>query len=194
VTAPFAGIITQRSIERGALVTGTTPLYRISNVDVLRAFLQVPQDLAVQVKPGMSAQINVREYPGRDFTGTLTRSAGALDATTRTLTTEIRVDNAQHELLAGMYAQATLEVAKPHTVYEIPATALWNDANGLRVAVIDEQDRVRFRKVELERDAGAVLQIASGLRGGERLVKLANAGLNEGDHVRVRAGTGPAQK
>jgi RND family efflux transporter MFP subunit len=186
VTAPFAGIITQRSIERGALVTGTTPLYRISNVDVLRAFVQVPQDLAVQVKAGTSAQINVREYPGRDFAGTLTRSSGALDPNTRTLTAEIRVDNAQHELLAGMYVQATLAVAKPHAVYEIPATALWNDADGLRVAVIDEQDRVRFRKVELERDAGAVLEITSGIRAGDRVVKLANAGLSEGDHVRVR--------
>ena len=188
VTAPFAGIITQRSIERGALVTGTTPLYRISSVDVLRAFVQVPQDLAVQVKSGTSAQINVREYPNRKFAGILTRSAGALDAVTRTLTAEIRIDNAQHELLAGMYAQATLAVTKSHAVYEIPATALWNDGRGLRVAVVDEQDRVRFRTIELERDAGAVLQIASGLRGGERVVKLASAGLSEGDHVRVRGG------
>ena len=190
VTAPFAGIITQRSIERGALVTGTTPLYRISSVDVLRAFVQVPQDLAVQVKAGTSAQIHVREYPNRSFSGTLTRSAGALDAATRTLTAEIRIDNAQHELLAGMYAQATLAVAKSHAVYEIPATALWNDAGGLRVAIIDDQDRLRFRKIELERDAGAVLQIAGGLSGGERVVKLANAGLREGDHVRVRGGSG----
>jgi hypothetical protein len=55
------------------------------------------------------------------------------------------------------------------------------------VATIDAEDRVRFRAIEMERDAGAVLQIASGLKGGERVVKLANAGLREGDHVRVRA-------
>ncbi|MEY4577351.1 MAG: hypothetical protein RL701_2054, partial [Pseudomonadota bacterium] len=162
VTAPFAGIITQRNVERGALVTGATPLYRIANIDILRAFVQVPQDLAVRVRPGTAAFINVREYPGRKFTGTLTRSAGALDPATRTMNTEIRIDNAQHELLAGMYVQATLAGEQSHTVYELPATVLWNDAQGLRVATIDAEDRVRFRAIEMERDAGAVLQIASG--------------------------------
>jgi len=186
ITAPFAGVITQRSVERGALVTTTNALYRIANTDVLRAFLQVPQDLAVHVKPGTSAQVSVREYPGRAFSGTLTRSAGALDPSTRTMNTEIRVDNADHALLSGMYAQASLAIEQAHKVYELPATSLWNDSQGLRVAIVDSGDKLRFRSITLERDAGATLQIAGGLKGDERVVKLASAELREGDHVRVR--------
>lgn len=187
VVAPFAGTITQRSVERGALVTGATPLFRLASNHTLRAFVQVPQDLAVRIHPGSKAEISLREYPGRSFEGTLTRSAGALDPATRTLTTEIRIDNSKHELLAGMYAQATLAGSQSHTVYEIPATALWNDANGLRVALVDRDDTLHFRTITLERDAGAVLQISSGLKAEDRVVKLATASLAEGDKVRVRA-------
>lgn len=186
VTSPFAGIISQRSVERGALVATSTPLYRVQNNDVLRAFLQIPQDLAVYVKPGATAQINVREYPGKSFTGTLTRVAGALDPSTRTMTTEIRIDNQDHALLAGMYAQASLSVEQSHNVFELPATVLWNDAQGLRIAVVDSQDKLHFRTINLERDAGATLQIASGLQGDERVIKLSSAALHEGDKVRVR--------
>ncbi|MET0386301.1 MAG: efflux RND transporter periplasmic adaptor subunit [Polyangiales bacterium] len=194
IIAPFNGIVTQRSIDRGALVTGATALYRVANMDVLRAFLQVPQDLAVQVRAGTKAEVNVREYPGRKFNGELTRSAGALDPTTRTMTTEIRIDNSKHELLAGMYVQAALSISTSHKVFELPATALWNDAQGLRVAVVDAQDHIRFRTITLERDAGATLQIASGLNGDERVVKLASAGLQEGDRVSVRAQQAPSPK
>lgn len=193
VTAAIAGTITQRMAERGALVTGTTPLFKLASNDVLRAVVQVPQDLSVHIQNGSKAQITVREYPGRNFEGVLKRSAGALDPITRTLNTIINVDNAKHELLSGMYAQATLEAAQAHQVYEIPATALWNDANGLRVAVLDAEDKLHFRKIELERDAGATLQIASGFKGDERIVKLANASLVEGVHVKVRAPQPQAQ-
>ena len=187
VTAPFAGIVTQRSVERGALVTTSTALYRVQNNDVLRAFLQVPQDLAAAVKPGSEAQISVREYPGKTFSGTLTRTAGALEPSTRTMTTEIRIDNQDHALMSGMYAQASLSIEQAHKVFELPATVLWNDAQGLRVAIVDAQDKLHFRSIVLERDAGSTLQIASGLRGDERVIKLASAALREGDQVRVRA-------
>lgn len=189
VTAPFAGIIIQRTTERGALVQpgNTTPLFRLADTDTLRAFVQVPQDLAVQVQAGSAAKVSVREYPGRSFLGTVTRSAGALDPTTRTLTTEIRIDNSKHELLAGMYAEASLSIERAHVVYEVPATTLFNDAEGLRVAVVDDKDAIQFRKITLERDVGATLQIASGLGPSDRVVKLADVNLREGAKVRVRS-------
>jgi membrane fusion protein (multidrug efflux system) len=189
VTAPFSGIITSRTTERGALVAAgnSTPLFRIADIDTMRAFVQVPQDLAVHVQTGAKAKISVREYPGRVFEGTLTRTSGALDPATRTMTAEIRINNSKHELLAGMYVEATLAVEQARTVFELPATALWNDGQGLRIAVIDAQDTVRFRTITIDRDAGATILIASGLVGGERVVKLANASLAEGTKVNVRA-------
>jgi RND family efflux transporter MFP subunit len=188
VTAPFAGVIIQRTVERGALVQpgNGTPLFRLADTDTLRAFVQVPQDLAVQVKQGGAAQVSVREYPGRNFPGTVTRSAGALDPATRTLTAEIRVDNSKHELLAGMYAEASLSIESAHDVYEVPATVLYNDADGLRIAIVDENDTIHLRTITLERDAGATLQIASGLRPSDRVVKLADVNLRDGGKVRVR--------
>lgn len=188
VTAPFAGVITQRNIDVGSLVQpgNTTPLFRVADTDTLRAFLSVPQDLAPHVKLGGSADVRVREYPERTFQGTVTHTAGALDQSTRTLLTEVRVDNREQKLLSGMYVEASLSIPRAHEVFEVPATTLYNDAHGLRVAIIDDANTVHFRTITLERDAGATLMIASGLRAGDRLVKLADASLTEGTKVRVR--------
>lgn len=188
ITAPFAGTIVQRTVERGALLTAgnSTPLFRLAQTDPLRAFVQIPQDLAVGAKVGAAAQVSVREYPGRVFEAKISRVAGALDSATRTMTTEIWLPNPKQELLPGMYAQASLALAGTHVIYELPATTLYADARGLRVAVIDAQNRVHFKPIVLERDAGPTIEIASGLDGSERVLKLANASLEEDSTVRVR--------
>ncbi|HEY2733106.1 MAG TPA: efflux RND transporter periplasmic adaptor subunit, partial [Polyangiales bacterium] len=188
VTAPFAGIITSRTVEVGALVSAgnSTPLFRLSATDPMRVFVQVPQDLAVAVSPGAKAVVTLRAYPGRMFEGTVARTAGALEASTRTMLTEVRLPNPKNELLAGMYAEASIALAGAHTIYELPATTLFNDSQGLRVAVVDADGTVRFRKVVLERDAGTLLEISSGVNGDERVIKLASAALRDGSKVRVR--------
>jgi RND family efflux transporter MFP subunit len=188
VVAPFAGTITTRTIERGALVSAgnATPLFKIAANDPVRFFVQVPQDVAPSVRPDVPAQITVREYPGKVFEGRVTRSAGALDPATRTMNTEVRVPNPKGELLVGMYAQAALTLPSPHRVFELPGTALVNDAKGLRVAVVGEDDKIRFRPVGIERDTGSAILVSSGLEGSERVVSIANAGLTEGLSVEVR--------
>jgi membrane fusion protein (multidrug efflux system) len=188
VTAPFAGIVTQRNIERGALVTAgnATPLFKLSATDPMRAFIQVPQDLAVSVRLGSSAEVRLREYPNRVFAGKVAHVAGALEPATRTMLVEVRLANPKNELLAGMYAEAMLPLSVSRSICEIPVTALFNDAQGLRVAVVGAQDTIHFQPIVLERDTGATLQIASGLNGDERVVKLANAALTEGMKVQVR--------
>src|SRR5450432_3197224 len=95
VTAPFAGTVTQRWVEIGALVTAGNgqPLYRVAALDPARVFVQVPQDVAPGVRSDVVATVTVREYPGRNFQGKVARSAGELDAATRTMTTEVRVPN-----------------------------------------------------------------------------------------------------
>jgi RND family efflux transporter MFP subunit len=188
VTAPFAGIITSRTVEVGALLSAgnSTPLFRLSATDPMRVFVQVPQDLSVAVKKGAAASVTLRAYPGRSFDGVVARTAGALEPSTRTMLTEVRLPNPKNELLPGMYAEASIALSGAHTMYELPATALFNDSKGLRVAVVDADDTVRFRKVVLERDAGTILEISSGVNGDERVIKLASAALVEGSKVRVR--------
>jgi RND family efflux transporter MFP subunit len=182
VMAPFAGTITARYIDRGTLVTSgsTTAMYRLVANDPVRVFVQVPQDLAPSVAVGARAELLLREYPGRVFTGTIKRTAGALDTNTRTLNTEVHVPNPKNELLAGMYTNVTLTLTHPRVLYELPSTALHFDAHGLRVLVVGPQNRVHFVPVTLERDLGPTILIANGLQGDERVLKLVNPGLHDG--------------
>lgn len=189
VVAPFAGTITTRSVERGALVQtgGTTPMFTLVATDPVRIFVDVPQTIAPSVKNDTPAQITVREYAGRTFTGKVTRSAGALDEEMHTMTTEIQVPNPDGALLPGMYVQASITLPTPHKVLEIPATALYSDAEGLRVATVDQTHHVKFAKITIERDTGATIQIAAGLTGDEQIIKIAVPELRDGDLVSVAA-------
>jgi membrane fusion protein, multidrug efflux system len=185
VVAPFAGTITARNIDRGALVTdtGTTPMFTIVATDPIRIFIDVPQTVAPSIKSGTAVKISVREYPGRAFIGTVTRSAGALDPDLHLMTTEIQVPNPDDAILPGMYVSASLTLPVPHAVVEIPATALFNDALGLRVATVDPQNKVHFTPITIERDTGATLWVATGLTSHDRIVKIAVPSLIEGDIV-----------
>jgi membrane fusion protein (multidrug efflux system) len=185
VTAPFAGTIISRSVDRGSLVTAgnATPLFRLAATDTLRVFVQLPQDVAPSITLDVPAKVTVREFPGRLFEGRISRTAGALDPVTRTLNAEIRVPNEDRILLAGMYADVALELSAPRKVFEIPATALLSDARGQRVAIVGPDDKLHLERVTIDRDLGATLQISTGLVGGERLVQVASADLIEGQRV-----------
>jgi RND family efflux transporter MFP subunit len=187
VTAPFGGTITQRWVENGALVTAGNgqPLYKIAEMDPARVFIQVPQDVAPSIRPGLDAKVIVREYPGRPFDGKISRAAGELDPATRTMNTEVRVPNGDGALIAGMYAEVALTLPLPHRVFELPATALMTDAKGVRVAVIDADSKVHLVAVVVERDTGTAIEIASGLTGTERVAKLASPMFSEGRPVEV---------
>jgi RND family efflux transporter MFP subunit len=187
VTAPFDGIITTRSIDIGSLVTdgNSSPLFKVTATDPVRVFVQVPQDVATTLRRELTAAVTVREFPGRVFQGKVARMAGALDPATRTMNTEVRVPNPNSELLTGMYAQVAFNLPSPHAVFEIPATALLDDAKGLRVAIVSNDDTIHLVPVVIERDTGAALQIASGLDGTERIVRLMSADLTEGRKVAV---------
>jgi membrane fusion protein (multidrug efflux system) len=195
VTAPFGGTITQRTVEVGALVTAgnSQPLFKIAAMDPARVFVQVPQDVAPGVRPGVAANVAVREYPGRTFAGRVMRAAGELDPSTRTMNTEIRVPNEDGALLPGMYAEVALTLPSPHHVLELPATALMNDARGQRVAVVDSEHKLHLVPVVVERDKGATIEISSGLQGNEMVARLGSAAYVEGMAVDVGASQGPQQ-
>jgi RND family efflux transporter MFP subunit len=187
VTAPFAGTIISRNIERGALVTaGTaTPLFKLAATDPARVFVQVPQDVAPSVRIDVPAHVTLREFPTRVFEGKVAHAAGALDPTTRTMLTEVRVPNPDGTLLTGMYAQVALNLPVPHRVLSLPATALLNDAGGLHVAVVGARSRIHHVPVVVERDVGPTIEISSGLSPGDQVVKLPTAKLTEGYEVEV---------
>jgi RND family efflux transporter MFP subunit len=193
VTAPFAGTITARTVDRGTLVGegGSTPMFTLVATDPVRIFVDVPQSVAPSVRPDTPAKISVREYGGRAFEGKVTRSAGALDPDAHVMSTEIQVPNTDGALMPGMYVQVAINLTVPHRVVEIPATALYSDAQGLRVATVDASNHVKFIPISIERDTGATLWIATGLTGDERIIKIAVPSLLDGDVVEVQTAPAP---
>jgi len=186
VTAPFAGTITSRSVERGMLVSEAqaSELYTLAATDPLRILVDLPQSIATSVAPGADVEVTVRNFPGRKFAGKITRSAGALDPELHTMSTEIQVGNSDGALLPGMYVQVVVK-AKSHRTLEIPATAVYSDAHGLRVATVDPSQHVHFVAITVERDTGASVQVATGLAGDDRILKIARPGLADGEIVEV---------
>jgi RND family efflux transporter MFP subunit len=189
--APFAGIITVRGIDRGALITSgsgssaSPPLFRIARIDTLRIFVNVPQTFVRSIAPGREARILVAEYPRRTFVGTVASTAGALDPASRTLLTEVRLRNDDRALMPGMYAQVTFSVPPSDDVWIVPATALVTRAAGAQVVAVQDDGTVRYLGVQLGRDLGQTIEIVSGLSGRERLVATPSDGLKDGTRVAV---------
>jgi RND family efflux transporter MFP subunit len=160
--------------------------------DTVRVYVQVPQDVAASVSVGATAKVNVRELTGQTFEGKVARTSGVLDSVTRTLNTEIRVPNPDGKLMSGMYAEVQLSLSAPRQVFEIPATALLNDAQGLRVAIVTPNNTLHLQPISIERDLGATVQIASGIGPSDRLVQITGADLSEGQKIEPVAPKAPA--
>jgi RND family efflux transporter MFP subunit len=189
ITAPFAGVVTSRSAQIGALIVAgnaaSQPLFTVSDMRRLRIFVRVPQGSSGQIHPGMQAKLSVPEFPGRQFTATLTRSAGAVDPASGSVLVQLNADNSDGALKPGAYAQVRFPLAAA-TGITLPASAVMVRESGTVVAIIDGQSRVHIRPVTISRDEGAIVQIGAGLTGRERVVDTPPDAIAEGDQVRVQ--------
>ena len=186
VTAPFTGIITARNVDLGSLIpaSGGLFLFRIAEIGRLRITVDVPQTSAAYVKIGGSAEVTLQEIPGRTFRGKISRTANALDATTRTLPTEVEVDNPNGVLLPNMFAQVKLLNVGAASAALIPGDALIVRSNGTQVAVVTEGDRIHFQTIVVGRDFGQSTEVRSGLNGDELVVENATDDVREGARVK----------
>jgi RND family efflux transporter MFP subunit len=195
VSAPFDGTITERKIDVGNLVTAgssstTTPLYRISQTDPLRIFVDVPQAAAGDLmKPGVPAQIRA-PGAGGVFSGKVARAAEALNAQARTMRVEVDMPNADHALVPGMYVNVAFRL-QSHGSVEVPAAALVFRPTGPFVARVDAESRVEFTNVTIGRDDGNFVELASGAKPGDRLVLNISSQIVSGQKVAVNKGTAP---
>jgi RND family efflux transporter MFP subunit len=184
VSAPFDGVITLRNVDSGALVnTGSTLLFRIAQTGTLRTYVNVPQSDANSVHRGDAAVLTVSNLPGRQFTGTVARTANALDPATRTLLVEVHVPNATGALFPGMYAQVELTSTRTDPPLIIPSTALVIRGNGSQVALVGRDNRVHLQKIDAGRDYGDRLEVMSGLHEGDTIISSPADVLNEGTEV-----------
>ncbi len=196
VRAPFDGVITERNVDEGALVTdGSTLLFRIAQTDRLRTFLNVPQSDAPSVRVGQKAFLAIPDLPGRKFPAAVTRTANALDPASRTLLVEVQAANPDGELLPGMYAQVDLAVPRKNPALVIPSDTLVVHSDGPQVAVVDGNGLVHFRHIQLGRDLGDRLEVVGGLEAGLQLAVNPSDDVREGVRVKpVFAAQAPARQ
>jgi RND family efflux transporter MFP subunit len=194
IEAPFAGVVTARNTDIGALIdsgSNARELFHVAAVHKLRVFVNVPQVYSRAARPGLSADLTLKEFPGRRFTGTLARTASSIDVASRTLLTEIDVDNPRNELLPGSYAEVHIKLPSAATTLELPVDALIFKGDGLQVATLDAQNRVGLVTVTSGRDFGERVEVLSGLTGGERVISNPPDSLSPGQTVRVVSAAAP---
>jgi RND family efflux transporter MFP subunit len=195
VVAPFDGVVTTRNVDVGDLVradNGGTPLLSIDQDTTLRITVNVPQNDSAGVKPGVAAVVTVPQLPGRTFSGSVERSSVALNAASRTLTTQVDVPNADRQLRAGLYAYVTLKIPRSEPSVSIPAEATVFNRDGLQVAEIGDDDRVTWRTIRVRRDLGRTLELESGLSADSQIVYSPPPDLRDGQAIeRVKPSAPP---
>jgi RND family efflux transporter MFP subunit len=192
ITAPFAGLITARNFDVGALVAsgGVSghELFHMAQIGVVRIFVDVPQSYAPFIRTGLEAAVTLEQIPNRSFTGKVARTSQSLDPNTRTLLTEVDVPNQAALLLPGMYARVSLRTVSAEPPLLVPGDALVTRANGTRVAVVAENGAVHFQRVSVGRDYGTETEVLSGLEGGELVIINPTDDVREGARVKPAAG------
>jgi RND family efflux transporter MFP subunit len=192
ITAPFSGVITARNVQVGDLVSGSNGgargMFTLEQIDTLRVFVDVPQSQMRAITSGLTAELSIREFPGRTFPADVVRTAGALDPVTRTLRTELRVPNPEGMLFAGAFAQVRFSLSTPADVVVVPVAAVMIRAQGPQVAIVQPDSTVRLQTVTLGRDLGTELEVVSGLQPGDRVVQNPTDLLRPGTRVNIASG------
>ena len=215
VRSPFSGIVVARNVENGALITAAgassapltaggsqfTPatsvtaasLFRVAQTDTMRVYISVPQLYVASIRAGLPADLVIANLNNQAFRGTIVRTAGAVDPSTRTLLAEVDVPNPGRVLLPGMYAQVRITVERVNPPLVIPSTALVNRASGPQVMELipgaNGRATVHLRKVQVARDYGATLEIVSGLTDGALVATIGTQILTDGQTVRIATST-----
>jgi membrane fusion protein, multidrug efflux system len=172
ITAPFAGTITARGTDVGQLVAsgGGSELFRLAQTGTLRVFVRVPQTAAQGVAPGQMAELTIPELPGRVFPAKVVRTSGAVSADSRTLLTELEVDNSRGEILAGTYVQVRLTEAKLAPTLTLPSNTLLFRSEGPQVGVVGADGKVELRRIALGRDFGPTIEVLEGVGATDRVI------------------------
>ncbi len=191
ILAPFAGKIAARNIDIGTLVTaGTgnsgTPLFSIVQSDVLRVYVFAPQENAPSIHEGLAAKIVLQEYPGQEFDGKVTRTAGALDPQSRTMQVEVQVPNDEGKLYAGMYGQVKFLLADENAPIVVPANTFLFRTEGPQVATVVNEKHIHWQSIRVGRDFGDRLEVLDGLKENAKVVMNPTDDLREGIQVQVK--------
>jgi len=202
IVAPFDGVVTARFVDPGALIQASghggssemegsapgngnnAPIVTLSDIDTLRVYVYVPEEETSLIKAGMPVTLRLREFPGREFTASVTRFATALDLSTRTMLVEADIENPKHELYPGMYADVLIELARHDSALKLPASAVGGSGDASFVYIVREGRLAKVPVTTGFTQEGWV-EIASGISGDESVVGTLTPDLTEGEAVRA---------
>jgi RND family efflux transporter MFP subunit len=188
VVAPFDGVVTQRNIDVGSLITADatsgTSMFSMVHSDVIRVWVYVPQDDAFGVKPDVDAVIRVPSMPNLTFHGKVTRIADALQPGTRTLLTEVDVPNPDGALSPGLYCTVELKIPRTSPALIVPASAIIFNQNGMQVAVV-ENGVAHLHKIAITTDYGSKVAVNEGVKDGDKVILQPPVDLTDGVKVQI---------
>jgi RND family efflux transporter MFP subunit len=192
ITAPFAGVITARLADTGALIQGGTsassgagPVVRLAEVSKLRLVLPVPESAAAQIHLGDPVKARIQAL-NQDFEGKVSRFSDSLDRQTRTMETEIDFANKDGRLIPGMYAEATLSLAKNANELCVPLEAVARNNNEATALIVNKNNEIEERKIKLGFEGEAYVQVLSGVAEGDRVVIGSRSQFHPGQKVQPK--------
>ena len=194
IRAPFDGVVTARNIDVGALVEvgspSQSPLFVVDDVHRLRIYVEVPQVYSAEVQTGEAATFTVPEYPGQSFAATLVSTAGAIDPASGSLLVQFQTDNSAGMLSPGDYAQVHINLPVDTQAVTVPPSALVFRDAGMEVATLGPGNHAVLKQIEIGRDLGTVVEIASGLTHADKVINNPPDSLQQGDLVRLAKQSG----
>jgi RND family efflux transporter MFP subunit len=189
IIAPFDGVVTKRYADTGALVQAGTssstqamPVVRVAETDVFRLILPVPESAVPQVHLGSTVQVRVQAL-NRTFEGKVARFADAVDQETRTMHTEVDVKNTNRTLVQGMYAEISLVLTHKDAELTVPLQAVVRNGSEATVLVVNAQNRLEERRIELGLESNNRVEVLSGLKEGDRVLIGSRSEYRVGDQV-----------
>jgi RND family efflux transporter MFP subunit len=190
IYAPFSGVVTARNVDVGQLINAGAgmQMFRLSDIGVLRVYVNVPQIYSQTAVPGTTARLTLSEFPGQSFTGKLVRTAKAIDPASRTLLVEIDVDNRNGKLMPGAYTEVHLDVPNAAAPFIISVSALIFRTEGLQVGTVvkgSNGDQAKLVHVTLGQDDGSTVQVINGLDANSRVIQNPPDSLIDGEPVHV---------
>jgi RND family efflux transporter MFP subunit len=196
IAAPFAGVVTARNVDIGALVSPSDPrdLFRVADIHQLRLYVRAPQSYAALLRPGVTAIIHAPQFADRRFTGRVTTTSNAIAQASRTFLVELLVENGDEVLWPGSYVEVEFHLPAPKNLLCIPVSALTMRDGAMTAIIVGSDNRAHYRKVDIERDLGSEALLRSGLVVSDRIIATPPAGIEDGDAVQPVGTAAQAEK
>ncbi|AEG00081.1 efflux RND transporter periplasmic adaptor subunit [Methylomonas methanica] len=200
IVAPYDGIVTRRNINVGDYINNEgyissssatdgsatmSDLFQVADIHKMRLFISVPSPFARFLKPSMTADVTVPQFPNRHFTAEFLTTANGIDPNTRTVVAEFTIENKDHVLWPGSYATVRIQAPVDQNVMSIPSSAMVFDDKGTQVATVTEDNRIHFKPITVSKILDATVEVMEGVTASDRIVNNPSAALLEGDEVRI---------